>query len=90
MTKPKPHIIDRSNSTRPEVLFQILSDRKWHETSELVSHVGHTFAQAKWRLIQLGYQIERRRATDHQFAYRLQPGTARRAVGPAELHRAAS
>lgn len=70
MTSTK-HPRAQSASTRAELLYALLSDRKWHDTEELVDHVGHTFAQAKWRLVRLGYSIECRRTSSKLFAYRL-------------------
>ncbi len=47
--------------TNPEKLYTLLRDRTWHCTRELVEQVGHTFAAAKFYLVKLGYEIEKRR-----------------------------
>jgi len=49
-----------THKTKAEQLLNVLSDGKWHSTKELVRLVGHTFAGAKFHLIDCGYQIERR------------------------------
>lgn len=77
------NIIHNDAKTRVESLYQVLSDRKWHTTADLVAQVGHTFAQAKWCLIRLGYSVDRRRSRANQFSYRL----AHTAGRPAPLAR---
>lgn len=50
--------------TKTERLYSLLLDRSWHATGELVTKIGHSFAVAKWRLVQLGYDITKRRNPD--------------------------
>jgi hypothetical protein len=59
--------------TKAERLYGILLDRAWHATQELVAKVGHTFAVAKWHLVRLGYDIDKRRHPDERrtFEYRM-------------------
>lgn len=60
-------------ATNPEKLYAILRDRAWHCTRELVEQVGHTFAVAKFYLVKLGYNIEKRRkpGTERLWQYRM-------------------
>ena len=59
--------------TKAERLYSLLLDRAWHATQELVAVVGHTFAVAKWHLVRLGYEIDKRRAAGQRrtFEYRM-------------------
>lgn len=70
----KPRISGGRRTTTAARLLRVLSDGQWHATKELAKKVGHTFAQAKFRLIRAGRSmIERERhPTDpHQRQYRL-------------------
>ncbi len=59
--------------TKPIILYEILSDRRWHSTRELSRRVGHTFAMATYLLRRNGHVIARERHLDcrYQFRYRL-------------------
>lgn len=63
----------KKNMNKTEKLYYVLSDSRWHSTKELVRRVGHSFAVAKFKLVQYGHQIEKRRHPNlrHQFQYRL-------------------
>lgn len=56
-------------ATKAEQLYTLLLDRGWHSTQELVQRVGHSFAVAKWRLVQLGYDIAKRRKSGDKTSY---------------------
>jgi hypothetical protein len=61
--------------TKAETLYVVLRDYAWHATRELVRTVGHTFAVAKFKLVRLGYEIEKRRHPENlrDWQYRLEP-----------------
>lgn len=64
----------RSRSTKVELLLAALKDGRWHSTDELAHRrVGHTFANAKFKLAAYGYDIEKRRhpTKAFQWQYRL-------------------
>lgn len=68
--------MNTKSSTRPskvEKLHAVLSDGHWHTTKELVRRVGHSFSCAKFRLVQYGHRIEKRRHATRkwQWEYRL-------------------
>jgi len=62
-----------SLETKTQRLFLVLSDGNWHTTRELARRVGHTFACAKFKLVNAGYQIEKRPhpVSAYQWQYRL-------------------
>ena len=66
--------------TNRERLLSVLCDGRWHSTKELVRRVSHTFANTKFKLVQSGYVIHKRRHPrrrfDHQ--YRLEVKGQRR------------
>jgi hypothetical protein len=59
--------------TKTDKLLRALEDGRFHSTDELVRRVGHTFVQVKYRLVKLGYPIERQPhpSKPHHFQYRL-------------------
>ena len=62
-----------SQETKVAKLHRILSDQKWHSTQELVRRVGHTFGGAKFKLVNCGHVIEKRKhpSKKHQWQYQL-------------------
>jgi len=56
-------------ATKTEKMLSVLKDGRWHPTSELVRRVGHTFAVAKFMLINYGYPIQRRRHPHKRFQH---------------------
>ena len=62
-------------TTKTDALLDVLSDRAWPDTRELVRRVGHSFAGAKFRLVgdRYHYSIEKRRDARkrYQWQYRL-------------------
>jgi hypothetical protein len=58
--------------TKLEKLTIVLSDGQWHSTAELVKTVGHRFsATIHIAVHQHSCRIEKRRANDRQFEYRM-------------------
>lgn len=57
--------------TMIEKLAQVLGDGQWHSTSEMVEQVGHRFSATLHRAKQKGWQVEKRRAVEQMFEYRL-------------------
>ncbi|WOD37120.1 hypothetical protein [Nodosilinea sp. E11] len=57
--------------TMIEKLAQVLGDGQWHSTSEMVEQVGHRFSAVLHRAKQKGWQVEKRRAVEQMFEYRL-------------------
>ncbi len=72
MTK-QPRRAPERRGTKAERLLVLLEDERWHSTQELVRRIGHTFAVAKFYLVQCGYCIEKRphQGAPHQWQYRL-------------------
>lgn len=54
-----------------ERLIQVLADRDWHSTEELVQEVGHRFSATVYLAKQRGHRIEKRRLDKNQFEYRM-------------------
>lgn len=63
----------RVQATRTEKLVLILSDGKWHSTTNLRRRIGPTFGHAKYLLIKKGIRIERRThpRQRNQYQYRV-------------------
>ena len=57
--------------TMLEKLHQLMDDRQWHSTAELVEQVGHRFSATLHRAVkQHGWQVEKRRTDSRSFEYR--------------------
>lgn len=75
----KPRRINSARAARsmkhplPVRLLELLRDGKWHPTKELVRKIGHRFGAAKLILMNLHWDIEKRRhrTRRHQWEYRL-------------------
>lgn len=53
-------MLRRQSKTKTQAAYHLLMDGKWHDTRELVRHVGHAFGTANFRLRQAGYIISSR------------------------------